>query len=361
VIRLMIAAGGTGGHLFPALAVAQQLREIAPEAAIAFVGGDKGLESRVVPAHGFELHTLQAGRLKGATLLGRARTLVGLAPVLRRAMRLLRMFRPSIVLGAGGYASAPVVMAAAMRRVPVVLLEQNAIAGLTNRLLARVARRVITAFPQTEGLPARRVLQLGNPIRPQLAAELEACASKRRFDNPRRVLVLGGSQGAHRVNELLSAAVPQIARELGELEVVHQTGAADRDAVSAAYRASAVESRVDAFIEQMGNAYCRADLMIGRSGATTLAELAVAGLPALFVPYPFAADGHQAANARALVEAGAALEFDQTTLTPETLVREVTELLRAPERLRAMSDAMRDWGKPRAAAAVVDLLLELGS
>lgn len=356
---LVVAAGGTGGHLFPALAVAQQLRRQAPEWHVAFVGGTRGLESHLVPAHGFELHTLAAGQFKGSSAVGRLRTLAGLAPALLRALHLLSRLRPSVVLGAGGYASAPMVAAANLWRVPVVLLEQNAVAGLANRLLARTANRVVTAFADTRGLPAERVLQLGNPVRPELSARLGQCTHERQTRVPRRVLVLGGSQGARRINELMAEAAPQIACRAGPVELIHQTGSADRDTTAAAYRAAGVQAQVEAFIEDMGSAYCAADLMVGRSGATTVAELAVAGLPALFIPYPYAADDHQAANARALAEARAAVVHEQTQLTADRLARAVTELLLDGERLRQMSQAMLAWGRPGAATAVVDLLLEL--
>ena len=359
-LRLLIAAGGTGGHLFPALAVAQETHHRIPTAAISFVGGYHGLESRLIPQYGFSVQYLASGRLKGTAWPERLRTALRLPLVLRQAVALLEQFDPDVVLGAGGYASAPVVIAAAYRGLPVLLLEQNAIPGLTNRLLSRLATRVVTALPDTRGLlPPTRTLLLGNPLRSDLVAKLLDRAISRQPALPRRLLVLGGSQGARSVNQLILDALPLLNARLGQLIVHHQTGAADLERVRHAYRALGISAQTEPFIEDMASAYSAADLMIGRSGATTLAELAVAGLPALLIPYPHAADDHQTANAAAFVEAGAAVMFQQDTLSGARLADIAAELLENTDRLRRMARSMSQMARPHAAAAVVDILLEL--
>lgn len=355
----MIAGGGTGGHVFPALAVAQALRAHDPAARLVFVGAD-GLERELVPAHGFELIQLPAGRLKGASTLARLRTLARVLPAVRRARRLLREFAPQVVVGVGGYASGPVVAAAALARIPVLLLEQNAVPGLTNRLLARFAAQVVVAFPQAaDRLPRGRAILLGNPLRQALVAALQRPRDPPGTGPGRHLLVLGGSQGARALNEAITRAARQLAGALPALLITHQTGPADASWVAARYQQAGVAVRVEPFIQDMAEVYCKADLVLSRSGATTLAELTVAGLPAVLVPYPHAADDHQTANARELAQAGAAVLLPQAELDPGGLASLLAALLDDPSRLAAMSRAMRAAARPEAAAAVVRLVCEL--
>lgn len=358
-LRVLIAGGGTGGHVFPALAVAQALRAHDPAARLVFVGAD-GLERELVPAHGFELIQLPAGRLKGASTLARLRTLARVLPAVRRARRLLREFAPQVVVGVGGYASGPVVAAAALARIPVLLLEQNAIPGLTNRLLARFAAQVVVAFPQAaDRLPRGRAILLGNPLRQALVAALQRPRDPPGTGPGRHLLVLGGSQGARALNEAITRAARQLAGALPALLITHQTGPADAPWVAARYQQAGVAARVEPFIQDMAEVYCKADLVLSRSGATTLAELTVAGLPAVLVPYPHAADDHQTANARELAQAGAAVLVPQAELDPGGLATLLAGLLDDPSRLAAMSRAMHAAARPDAAAAVVRLVCEL--
>ncbi|MBK6847177.1 MAG: undecaprenyldiphospho-muramoylpentapeptide beta-N-acetylglucosaminyltransferase [Proteobacteria bacterium] len=358
-MRVLIAGGGTGGHVFPALAVAQELRAVDPTARILFVGAD-GLERELVPAHGFELVQLPAGRLKGATTVARLRTLARVLPAVLRARALLRRFAPQVVVGVGGYASGPVVAAAALARIPVLLLEQNAIPGLTNRLLARCAARVVVAFPQAEQrLPPGRAVLLGNPLRRELVAALQQPRPAPGTGPGRQLLVLGGSQGARALNEAITAAALRLVGALPALLITHQTGPADAPWVAARYQQAGVAARVEPFIQDMAEVYRKADLVLSRSGATTLAELTVAGLPAVLVPYPHAADDHQTANAAELAQAGAAVLLPQAQLSPERLATLLAELLNDPSRLAAMSRAMHAAARPEAAAAVVRLVREL--
>ena len=375
--RVLIAAGGTGGHVFPALALADGLRQCSPRCELLFVGSVGGLEQRLVPARGHRLELLHSAKLRGMGLVPRLQALFTLPKVTLQATWLLRRFEPHVVVGLGGYASAPVVVAAAMLRLPVVLLEQNAVPGTVNRTLARLARVVVVAHREAERhLPPGKALLLGNPIRPELVQALERGRTVRSVGEPRSraersaqdvimsdgqgptLLVLGGSQGAHAINELMVAAAPELVRRVADLRIVHQSGVADQAPVQAAYAASSIPARVLPFIEEMGPALRDATLVLGRSGATTLAELCAAGLPALLVPYPHAADDHQAANARELVQAGGAVMRRQETLDPGSLARELARLLSDSPGLERMSRAMSTCSHPDAAVQIAGMLLQ---
>lgn len=355
--RVVIAGGGTGGHVFPALALAEALQRGGASETL-FVGAKGGLEEQLVPGRGYRLELLRSAKLRGVGPRSRVAALGRLPLATLRAASLVRGFRPHVVVGVGGYASAPVVLAAAVLRVPVVLLEQNAIPGTVNRTLARLAHTVVTAFDQAERhLPPGRALRLGNPVRAEIVAELRRPRSAGQDAAP-TLLVLGGSQGARAVNELMVAAAPRLARALPALQIHHQTGAADHAWVEAAYGAASVAARVEPFIDEMGVAYRAATLVVGRSGATTLAELCAAGTPALLIPYPHAADDHQAANAEELVQDGAAVMQRQSALDGESLAGMLSQLLRDPRRLEQMSRAMERRGRPEAAGAIAAMLRE---
>ncbi len=357
-LRVVIAGGGTGGHVFPALALADQLRETSPGSEIVFVGSEGGMEQRLVPAHGYTLRVQRVGKLRGAGMRAWIRTLAGLPLAITSAIQHLRWLRPQIVVGVGGYASAPVVIAAALLRLPLVILEQNAIPGSTNRMLARLADRVVISFKgAAHYMPSSRTLHLGNPVR----AELLRRAAIARGSRPATpgLLVLGGSQGAHRINELIVEAAAEVQARVPGLRIMHQTGAADHVWVARQYQKRGIAAQALPFIEEMGQAYGQADLVLGRSGATTLAELCAIGLPAVLVPYPFAADDHQAANAADLAQAGGARVVRQQELTARGLTDLLAQLLACPATLDQMSRASTSQGKPGAAAAVVRVLHEL--
>jgi len=353
--RVVIAGGGTGGHVFPALALADGLMQRRPDSELLFVGSVGGLEQRLVPQRGYQLELLHSGKLRGMGPLSRLTALASLLPATARAVRLLRRFSPDVVVGLGGYASAPVVVAAGLLRLPVVLLEQNATPGTVNRGLARLARVVVVAHGEAaRHLPAGKARLLGNPIRPELVRALEQPGEP----GPPTLLVLGGSQGAHAVNELMVGVAARLVESIPDLRIHHQCGAADHRWVEEAYAKIGPRARVDPFVEEMGPALRCATLMLGRSGATTLAELCVAGLPALLIPYPHATDDHQAANAAELVQAGGALMRRQESLTEQTLACLLVGLLQDPERLERMGRAMKSCGRPHAADEIARMLLE---
>lgn len=351
--RVLIAGGGTGGHLFPGIAVANELvRRFGTE--VRFVGSTHGIERTAVPRAGYqvELLPMRGLRREGATGLLRAAWRIP-ASVLA-ALRLVGVFRPQLVIGVGGYASFPAVLAAFLRRVPVVLLEQNASPGAATRALAPLARRVCVSFPQTKETMGERAVVTGNPVRGGAAlgeAVGQGDPADERAERPARILVFGGSAGAHHLNEVVPAALAAVGHRL---EIVHQTGAADRDAVEAAYRDLGLVAGVHAFIDDMVAQYRRADLVICRAGATTIAELTALGVAAILVPFPFAAGDHQRLNGQALVNAGAAWMILDRELAPERLADTVRGALADPAKIAETRRCARALGHPDATARVVD-------
>ncbi len=360
-MRLLVAGGGTGGHLFPGLAVAEALLAREAAAAVLFVGTRRGIEARAVPRAGLPVEFIEVGTLKGRGAAGGLRTLLGLPRALVQAARIVRRFQPDLVLGVGGYASGPVIVAAALLGRPTAIMEQNALPGLTNRWLGRLVNRVFTSFPAPPGrraFPAHKVVRTGNPVRRAFRTIPERPADDGRL----HLLVFGGSAGARRINDAMLAALPLLAGWRDRLAILHQTGEAARAAVEAGYRAAGwgpEAAEVRAFIDDMAAAYARADLVVCRAGASTVAELTAVGRPALLVPYPFAADDHQEANAQALVAAGAAVRVRDAELSGERLAAELTALAADPARRAAMAEAARRLGEPAAADRVVDELLRL--
>jgi UDP-N-acetylglucosamine--N-acetylmuramyl-(pentapeptide) pyrophosphoryl-undecaprenol N-acetylglucosamine transferase len=350
---VLIMAGGTGGHVFPALAIARALR--ARDEAVVWLGTDRGLEAQVVPADGLPLHRI---RVRGLRRRGPAAWLlapVTLALALLDAWRVVRRLQPRVVLGMGGYTAGPGGVAAWLLRRPLVIHEQNAVAGLTNRLLSRIARRVLAAFPGSFG-PGVATTVTGNPVRADIAALPPPAERFAGRTGPLRVLVLGGSQGARALNELVPAALGLL--PAGDRPVVrHQAGERTRPVAEAAYARAGVAAEIHTFIEDMARAYAWADLVISRSGALTVAELAAAGVASILVPYPAAVDDHQTRNARFLVDAGAATLLPEAGLTPAVLAAEIRRHDRqvACERARAA----RALARPGATQAIVAACLEL--
>lgn len=349
---MIVAGGGTGGHLFPGLAVAEHLR-VGKGDDVLFVGSAFGIEARVIPRTAFPFRALTVRGLRGRGLRGVFQLAWQQPVAIGNAWRIVREFNADVIVGVGGYASFPIVFAAWLRRIPSVLLEQNAHPGLANRVLARIARRVCTTFPGAEKfLPAAKVVVTGNPVRPFAQATPQARTG---FS----LLVFGGSQGARRINEALTAGVKALMSRIPGLQIVHQTGRDDLERTQQHYREAGIDAEVLGFIDDMGAAYARADLVICRAGATTLAELTALGKPSILIPYPFAADDHQRANAEVLVAAGAARMILDRDLTAETLVEAVTELAEDRSRLQAMGAAALTLGRPDAAQQVVAICREV--
>ena len=355
--RVIVAGGGTGGHLFPGIAVVEELRRRQPDAEVTFVGTAKGIEARVLPERGERLELIDVAPLKGRSAAELMRSLMMLPGACSQAFGIIGAEKPDVVIGVGGYASGPMLLAAAARGVPTAILEQNAHVGLTNRVLAPLAGRAYVAWEEAaDQIGRRRAKLLGNPVRRAFVdASRAAMADPDGFEaRSRRILVLGGSQGAKVLNDTVPAALAGLDLASRGIDVLHQTGAAMRSEVEARYRELGVPAEVVTFVDDMAKAYASASLVIARAGATTLAELCAIGRPAILVPYPFAADDHQAKNAEALERAGAAISIREAKLTSEGLGAEVRGLLDDPSRRTRMAEAARAHGRPDAAAAIVD-------
>lgn len=356
-MRMLIAGGGTGGHVFPGIALAEEVVTRHPANDVVFVGTSRGLEATVVPQAGFPIELIDVKGLKGKGLLGTLRNLLLLPLAFVQSLAILRRWRPDVVVGVGGYASGPVVLVAWLMRIPTAVQEQNAIAGLTNRILGRFVKAAFTAFPEAvRQFPRRKVHQLGNPIRRTL---MDNYMRPRSVHDRPRLLVFGGSQGAHALNMRVLEALPHLADLRERLRITHQTGARDREYVEKGYRACSFEPDVREFITDMSAAYAEADLVVCRAGATTLAELTVCKKPSILIPFPAAADNHQVQNALSLVSAGAAVMIEERDLTGEVLAHEIRAILSSPERLERMARGAGRLGSPQAAKEIADVCTEL--
>jgi UDP-N-acetylglucosamine--N-acetylmuramyl-(pentapeptide) pyrophosphoryl-undecaprenol N-acetylglucosamine transferase len=358
-LSIVIAGGGTGGHLYPGIAVAQEILRRDPAARVTFAGTSQGLEARAVPRAGLELDVIRSAGLKGKSLGSRLRGAGLILPGLWDAWRILSRRRPDVVIGVGGYSSGPVVLAAALRRVPTLVLEQNAVPGLTNRLLSRVVRAAAVTYEPTLAFFGGRGIVAGNPVRSEFFTADTKHQGPAAVDRGERVLILGGSQGAHAINMAVVAAAPELVRRHPRLELVHQTGARDEAAVRQQYTAMGIRARAERFLDPVVREVMAADLVICRAGATTLAELAVLGRPAVLVPFPAATDDHQRKNAAVVAAAGAAVVVDERDLTGNRLADVTSRLLADPARLASMAAAMRSLARPDAAARIVDCVLRL--
>lgn len=350
--RLVVATGGTGGHIFPALAVAAEVRRRNPLAEILFLGGH-GPEGALAEKAGVRFKALPASGVLGRGLKGLL-SAVWVSRGVVLAARALRRFSPDVVVGFGGYAGFCPVLAATLLRLPTAVHEQNSVPGVTNRILGKLVRRVFVSFDDRLGcFPAVKVVRTGNPVRAEITQ-----VEREGFGARRNLLVLGGSQGARAVNTAVVAALPRLLA--ARVNILHQTGAADEARIREAYaKAGADPTNVFGFIEGMRGAYAWADLALCRAGASTIFELAATGTPSVLVPFPFAAHDHQRVNARHLADLGAAVLLDQGEMTAQSLADLVIGLLGDPARLSAMSREARTFARPEAAALIVDGLEEL--
>ncbi len=346
---ILIMAGGTGGHVFPGLAVARGLMERGVP--VAWLGTRRGLEARLVPEAGVPLHIVSVGGLRGKGLWTRLLAPFRLLLALTQSLALMLRLRPRAVLGMGGFVSGPGGVAAWLTRRPLLIHEQNAVAGLTNRLLARLATRVLEAFPGSID-DRRDTTAVGNPVRPEIAA-IEAPQSRLAAPHDRaRLLVFGGSQGALRINQDVPAAIALLPAALRP-EILHQTGERTLDVAAAAYRQAGVDARVTPFIDDMAQAYAWADLAICRSGALTVSELAAAGLGAILIPFPAAVDDHQTRNAEYLSVHDAAILLPETQLSAASLAQLLQGLLSDRGRLAEMGARARERARPEALDTII--------
>ena len=360
-VRFMMVAGATGGHIFPALAVAEELRargarreRSGTKYVIEFLGTKRPLEARLIPAAGFPLRTIKAAGLKGIGGLRGLRNLMVLPRTAVATAKVLRDFQPQAVIGVGGYLAGPVMVEAALQDIPTLLIEPNALPGFTNRALAPVVRLAAVGFEQAARFYGEKARVTGLPVR----AAFHAIPSKR-HEAPFNILIVGGSQGSRAINQVMVQCAPLLKRESGWLKVAHQTGETEYNAVREAYLEHGATARVLPFIEDMPEALAQADLVVSRAGAVAVAELAAAGRAALLIPFPAATDQHQLANARALERAGAARVILQAELTPERMMKEIRELLGEPLKLAGMEQAGKSLARPGAAAHIADLVEEM--
>jgi len=348
---LIVSGGGTGGHLFPGIAVAEAFLDRYPGSRVLFVGTGRQTDARVLANRKFETATISSQGLKGKSLAQRLAALLQLPLSTLSALRLLRKFRPQLVLGVGGYVTGPVLVAAKMLGIATCIHEQNSVPGMANRKLGRLVDRIFLSIPGSERYfaPGKWVMT-GNPLRRELTAAAE---EKREKKAGLTLLVLGGSLGAHRVNTLMVGAMAILQNSAAQLRVIHQTGSDDEQMVAGRYKELGIRAEVAAFFTDMAGLYRRADLVVSRAGATTLAEITAFGLPMMLIPYPFAADDHQRKNGEYLVHGGAAVMFRQEELTEQRLAEEISALLADEQRRRQMGQAARRLARPEATAEIV--------
>ncbi|MGA9756470.1 MAG: undecaprenyldiphospho-muramoylpentapeptide beta-N-acetylglucosaminyltransferase [Desulfobaccales bacterium] len=353
-LRVVIAAGGTGGHLFPGIAVAREFQEC-HRATVTFLTTPKAVTTQILERYGFAWEAVSARALKGEGLLSRIRTLLGVPGAVLAARSRLQALNPHLVLGMGGHSSGPAGVAAWLLGIPLALHEQNAIPGATNRYLSRLARKIFVSFPASQDFfPPGRCLWTGNPIRPEFFEPGEP-----RADSPFTVMITGGSQGAHHLNMGVLAGLPGLAGCKDRLAFLHLTGEADRETVAGGYRAHGFSAEVAAFTPEVAAWMRRAHLLVCRAGASTLAELTAVGRAAILVPYPFAANNHQEFNARFLAAAGAAEIILNKDFTGEAFAGKINQFLTDPEPLANMEASSRKLARPDAAKEIVEGCLEL--
>lgn len=349
-MKLVIAGGGTGGHLFPGIAVAEALMSIDTSAEVLFVGTERGIESRAVPKAGFPISFIQIGGLKRVGIKQTLQTLLDLPLSILHSRKILREFGAEAVLGVGGYASGPVLLAAKTLGLPTAICEQNSVPGLTNRVLGKLVRRVFGSFLSSAAyFPPKTFSLVGNPVR---RAFLDAAMTRGEGHDPNLVFVFGGSQGARVLNEVVPLAVSLLVNDGMPIRVLHQAGRTDVDVVRGRYQDAGVDADVTPFIDDMVSAYRSANVVICRAGATSCAEITALGVPSILVPFPFAADDHQSKNAQDLVARDAAIVVPQVELTPERLADELRRLHAEPATRQAIASAAQAMGRLNAAEVV---------
>ena len=361
-MRVLIAGGGTGGHLYPGIAVARELMARDSSALVSFAGTAGGIESRVLPREGLTLDLIRSGGLKGKSIADRLRGLWLLPQGLVDAWGVVSKRRPQLVIGVGGYSSGPVVLVAALRGVATMVLEQNAVPGLTNRLLAPFVRAAAVTYDSTRSFFGAKAVVSGNPVRPEFFRAAGPSTEEAGADGGSavvRVLVFGGSQGAHAVNVAMVEAAAELAAGRTHLHLAHQTGERDVEMVRAGYRAAGIQADVEPFFYDMGRQLGKADLIVCRAGATTLAEVAAAGKAAILIPFPAATDDHQRKNAEALAAAGAAEVLLQKDATGSALAKRIVALANDRATRQRMANAVRSLARPDAAKVIVDRAIEL--
>jgi UDP-N-acetylglucosamine--N-acetylmuramyl-(pentapeptide) pyrophosphoryl-undecaprenol N-acetylglucosamine transferase len=357
MMRCVIAGGGTGGHLFPGVAIAEAFVEKEVGNEVLFIGTEKGIETRVLAEGRFPLRTIQARPIKGRSLLEKIKVLWNIPMTVSEAISILREFQPQIVLGVGGYASGPTLLAAFLLRLKRAIHEQNVVPGTTNRILRWFSQQIFVSFEETKKyFPEKKTIVTGMPVRKEIFACLPVGQEgvKKPREDRFTLLIFGGSAGAHRINQKMTEALSQLQEIKSSLKFIHQTGREDLDLVSKVYQGKGFDALVSPFFEDMAMYYQISDLVICRSGASTIAELAVCGKAAILIPYPYAAHNHQFINAKRLVELGAAVMIRDGELSGSLLAKTILHLFNHPEERERMEKMIRQLGRPKAAQEIVD-------
>ncbi|MGQ9636274.1 MAG: undecaprenyldiphospho-muramoylpentapeptide beta-N-acetylglucosaminyltransferase [Thermodesulfobacteriota bacterium] len=350
-MRCVIAGGGTGGHLFPGIAIAEAFVEKERGNEVLFIGTERGIEKRILASGRYPLITISSRPLRGTSFYGKLKTLSLLPRAVMESYRVLKEYKPNIVIGVGGYASGPVLLAAFLLGLPRAIHEQNMIPGATNQLLRGFVQRIFVSFEETKSyFPEAKTIVTGNPLRKNIAF----LGSIKRKEDRFTLLIFGGSAGAHRINVAMIEALNFLEGLRGKIKMIHQTGKDDRDFVIRGYAEKGFEAEVKPFIEEMGYAYQRADLVISRAGASTISELAVCGKASLLIPYPYAAHQHQLIHAKKLMERGAAMMIRDEEVNGHSLAQAILYLYEHPEEREKMEAAIKKIGRPQAAQEIVE-------
>lgn len=350
-MRCVIAGGGTGGHLFPGMAIAEAFLEREEGNEVLFVGTERGIEKRLLGGEKYPLMTISAMPIRGKSLRGKVKAFWFLPKAIFESYAILKRYRPEIVIGVGGYASGPVLIAATLLGLPRVIHEQNIIPGTTNQILKWWVHRIFVSFEETgRYFPKKKTRVTGNPVRKEMTLLGPIREKGERFT----ILIFGGSAGAHRINMAMVEALGYLERLKSSIKIIHQTGKEDLEFVEKSYRERGFEAEVTPFIREMALAYRKADLVVSRAGASTLAELAVCGKAAILIPYPYSAHQHQLINAERLMEKGAALMIRDEGLNGSTLSKAIFHLYEHPEERERMEGSIRRLGRPMAAQEIVD-------
>lgn len=356
-MRVVIAGGGTGGHLFPGIAIAEEFLRRDKKTEVLFVGTQRGIESKLLGPSGYKLSTIDVEGIKGRGIRALIKGFYQIPQSMWQSRRILKEFRPGIVIGVGGYASGPAVLAAYFMGLPTAIAEQNAAPGITNRILGKFVDKIFVTYAATaDSFPASKVLVSGNPVR---AAFTSVRSRQQAAKDFQQLLIFGGSQGAQAINKSIVEMLPQLQKIKNNIRILHQTGARDVEPVSEAYARYGIRAEVTAFIVDMADAYRQADLIICRAGATSLAEITTAGKAAILIPFPFATNDHQTKNAEAMAEKGAAIMIQEKDLSGDKLFAVVEKLLQDPQKLRLMEENSATLGDVNAAATIVDACLGL--
>jgi UDP-N-acetylglucosamine--N-acetylmuramyl-(pentapeptide) pyrophosphoryl-undecaprenol N-acetylglucosamine transferase len=356
-LRIVIAGGGTGGHLFPGIAIAREFEVRNSATRIIFVSTGNPMERSVLSKTGFELQCITAAGIKGRGIWNQLISVLKIPSGIWESMRIINDFSPDLAIGLGSYSAGPVIIAAWLRRIPIVVHEQNILPGITNRILSRVANRIYISFKNTKSnLDSSKVKWTGNPVRNELLEVSAGQTPEKNEDSAKEiftVLILGGSQGAHAINMAVTEALEAL-NDKAHLHVIHQTGEADEQQVNQAYRRNKIQCTVQSFFDNMAELYSRADLLICRAGATTVAEITALGKAVIFIPFPYAADNHQVLNAAMLSDEGAAEMIVEKDLNAEILSRKIAYYAAHREALNDMAAKARRFGNPNAAGNIVD-------